>query len=190
MDSVRANTYERELAGKQVGGWTIGSRLGNGASAVVFAAEKGGRVAAVKVFDRELVERVGEAAQLARINMELKLVGKRHPNLVQIFDGGGCPETGLLFVVMEKLDLMPLSTRVSDFPADWIRPIIAQIADAARFLESIEPGLVHRDIKPENIVVTDGLERAVLLDFGVLRPLDPKVEDDRGSGQEFLATIR
>src|SRR5713226_2418853 len=116
MDKTRAETYERELTGKQVGGWTIRKKLGNGASAVVFAAEKDGREAAVKVFDRELVERVGEEAQLARINMEFKLVGEKHQNLVEIFGGGKCPVTSLLFVVMEKLDLNPLSSQISDFP--------------------------------------------------------------------------
>jgi eukaryotic-like serine/threonine-protein kinase len=190
MDKVRAATYERELLGKQVGGWTICPRLGNGASAVVFAAERDGRVAAVKVFDRELIERVGEEAQLARIKMEVKLVGQQHDHLVRIFGGGKCPETGHLYVVMERLDLNALSTRIANFPPDRIRPIIAQIADAARYLETIEAGLVHRDIKPDNIVITDDLTRAVLLDFGVLRPLDPTAENDRGSGQEFVATKR
>ena len=65
--------------------------MGNGASAVVFAAEKDGREAAVKVFDRELVERVGEETQLARINMELKLVGTcfmiRHPRATEKASG-------------------------------------------------------------------------------------------------------
>jgi serine/threonine protein kinase len=190
MDKVRAEAYEKELTGKEVGGWMISSKLGNGASAVVFSAEKDGQQAAVKVFDRELVERFGEEQEIARIKLELKLVGKKNDHLVQIFDGGKCEKTGLLFVVMEKLDLKPLSTRVADFPVERIRPLIVQIADAARFLESVEPGLVHRDIKPENIVVTEDLERAVLLDFGVLHPLEPNAAEDRGSGQEFLATIR
>jgi eukaryotic-like serine/threonine-protein kinase len=142
MDKVRAATYERELVGKQVGGWTICSRLGNGASAAVFAAERDGCVAAIKVFDRELIERVGEHAQLARINMEVNLVGQRHQHLVQIYGGGKCPQTGHLYVVMERLDLNTLSTRIANFPPDRIRPIIAQIADAARYLETIGAGLV------------------------------------------------
>src|ERR1700733_13554734 len=135
MDKVRAAAYERELVGQQVGGWAICSRLGNRALAVVFAGERDGCVAAIKVFDRELIERVGEHAQLARINMEVNLVGQRHEHLVQIYGGGKCAQTGHLYVVMERLDLNTLSTRIADFPTDRIRPIIGQIADAARYLE-------------------------------------------------------
>ena len=188
MDKVRAAGFERELVGKHVGGWTIRSLINNGASAVVFEAEGGSNVAAIKIFDPELVERVGEGKQLARINAELKLVGHSHDHLVRIFDGGKCADTGYCFIAMERLHLPALSTRIADFPVEHVRPLIAQIASAARYVESL--GLVHRDIKPDNIVVSDDLSRAVLLDFGVIRPVESGSEDERGSGQHFLATAR
>lgn len=188
MDSIRAQGYLKEFFGKKIDGWTVGALIGNGASAVVFDAEQNGNKAAVKIFDRELVDRYGEEYQLARIQLELKLVGKHHPNLVRILGGGKCAATGCLYVVMERLYFKPLSARVVDCAVQQIRPIVFQIADAARYLESIL--LVHRDIKPENIAISDDLSHAILLDFGVLRPLGNTDAGERGSGQEFIATIR
>jgi serine/threonine protein kinase len=188
VDKVRAARFEKELVGKHVGGWSIRSLINNGASAVVFEAERDLNVAALKIFDPELVERVGEDKQLARISAELKLVGHSHDHLVRIFDGGKSADAGYCFIAMERLQLPALSTHIADFPVDQIRPLIAQIASAAKYLESL--GLVHRDIKPDNIVVSDDLSRAVLLDFGVIRPVESGSEDERGSGQHFLATAR
>lgn len=94
---------QQELDGTAVAGWVVGRVIGNSASAVVFEAKKDGTTAALKVLDRELVEKVSEAQQLARVDRERELIGKEHPNLVKILDGGKCPECGLLFIVMEYL---------------------------------------------------------------------------------------
>jgi serine/threonine protein kinase len=188
MDKIRAAKFAEELKGKSVGEWTVGPLIDNGASAAVFEAQHDGHPAAIKIFDPELVERVGEGAQLARIETEIQLVGKLHENLVKIYGGGQCATTKLYFVVMELLRLPKLSKFTSTFPPEKVRPFLAQIASAAEFLESL--GLVHRDIKPDNIVISEDFERAVLLDFGVLKPLDPSKHNDRGTGDQFLATTR
>jgi eukaryotic-like serine/threonine-protein kinase len=188
MDSVRAQNYSKEFIGKKIDGWTICGLIGNGASAVVFEAERDGIKAAIKIFDHELVERYGEEHQFARIQLELGLIGRYHPNLVKILGGGKCAVTGCLYVIMEKLYFEALSAQIAKFPTAQIRPVISQIADAAKFLESIS--LVHRDIKPDNIAISEDFTHAVLLDFGVLRPLDTKGEELRGSGLEFIATTR
>ena len=75
MDRVRAARFEAELKGRKVGGWTVGPLIDNGASAAVFEADCQGQKAAVKIFDPELVERIGEGSQLARIDTEVSLVG-------------------------------------------------------------------------------------------------------------------
>jgi hypothetical protein len=168
MDSVVAKRMEGELVGHEVGGWGIVGRLNAGKSAIVFRATRESESAAVKVFDPEMVERYGRSVQLARIQRELLLRGKHHPNLIKILDGGECSHSGYLYVAMELIEAPNLASVLSAVPRDRIWPLISQVASAARFLESL--GLVHRDIKPENIVVTPDFQRAVLLDLGVLRP--------------------
>jgi len=168
MDSVIAKRIAKELVGHEVSDWQIIAQVNIGKSAIVFKASRQNEIAAVKIFDPEMVERYGKATQLARIDRELSLKGKHHPNLVRILDGGECPRTGYLFVAMEFLEWPNLASAISTIPRERIWPLISQIASAARFLESLR--LVHRDIKPDNIATTPDFERAILLDLGVLRP--------------------
>ncbi len=176
-----------ELAGKTVGGWSVGSYLGAGKTALVFDSAKEGKLAALKVFDPDLVERSGKDKQLARINRELELVGRHHANLVQIFDGGECADTGHLFVSMELVKGRNLEDALLDVPRERIPHVLSQVTSAAMFLEEV--GLAHRDIKPSNIVITDDYERAVLMDLGVLRPFGDSDLTDQ-EARDFIGTLR
>ena len=168
MDKARANRISNELLHKNVGGWTLDQCTGSGKSALVFRAIRDNEVGALKIFDPELVERFGEDAQRQRIERELSLRGKYHPNLVEILGGGFCAEFGFWFVVMRFVDAPNLATVLQDVPRDRIWPIIWQVAQAARFLEDLK--LAHRDIKPDNIAIESDFGKAVLLDLGVVRP--------------------
>lgn len=170
-----------------IDGWLLEEQLGAGKSATVFAASKEGSRRAVKIFDPELVDKYGRDVQLGRIKRELSLVGSQHAHLVQIFDGGECSTTGLLYVVMELLDAPNLATVLPDVPREQVWPILSQIASAARFLEGRQ--LVHRDIKPDNIAVSRDFQRATLLDLGVIRPFG--VADLTDAEQRFfIGTLR
>jgi serine/threonine protein kinase len=192
VDGISEKRLVAELLGKCVGGWQIHSRLGSGKSAVVFSASREGQEAALKVFDPDLVERSGRERQLKRISRELALKDVAHPNLVRILDGGECGETHHLFVVMERIDAPNLASVLKDVPRDSIRTIIAQIADAARYLESLNPPIAHRDIKPDNIAISSDFKKAILLDLGVILPIDFK-DGDPSSDEErrfFVGTLR
>lgn len=187
MDHVRAARMAEELKGVHIGGWLVREYKGAGKSAVVFEGEKDGLRSALKVFDPELVQKYRKNTQQGRIKRELRVKGDEHPNLVQIFDGGECSDTGHLYVAMEFIDAPNLEDCLSLVPREKIRPIIQQIASAAHFLET--RGLIHRDIKPANIVILPDFSRAVLLDLGVLRPVgDPNLTDE--DAKCFVGTLR
>lgn len=187
MDPISAKRVEKELIGKLVGSWEPDRRLGNGKSAVVFHATRGGQEAALKVFDPDLVERLGETVQLTRIEREKRLIGESHENLVQIFDGGKCNQTGYLYVAMACTDAPDLEKVLQEVPRDRIRPLIAQLAAAAEFLDGLS--LVHRDIKPSNIAVSSDFQKLTLLDLGVLRPFGEAGLTDI-DGQQFVGTLQ
>jgi eukaryotic-like serine/threonine-protein kinase len=187
LDSTQAQHLTESLQGKTVGGWHIDGFFGNGKSAVVLPASQGGVDAAIKIFHPELIERYGKTVQLERILREKSLVGAEHPNLVRILDGGECPDTGYLYVVMERLPYRNLHEVLKDIPVDAPPQLISQIASAARFLE--DRGQVHRDIKPENIAVTDDFKKAILLDLGVLRPIGLSNLTDVDQ-RSFIGTLR
>lgn len=169
MDPIVAKRMEGELVGRRVGSWLIDRLLGNGKSAVVFLATNSSQEAALKVFDPDLVARVSEATQLERIEREKRLIGQRHENLVQIYDGGKCSQSGYLFIAMECIDAPDLEKVLQEVPRERIRPLISQLASAAKFLDDI--GLAHRDIKPSNIACSRDFQQLTLLDLGVLKPI-------------------
>jgi len=190
MDSAAIKRIIEQLVGTDVGGWTVEKHRGSGNSAVVFDARKEQRTAALKVFDPGLVDRSGKENQLSRIQRELTLRDEHHTNLVRIFDGGECQKTGYLYLVMELIDAPNLASVLDDVPRDRIRPIISQVASAARFLENL--GIVHRDIKTDNIAITPDFKTATLLDLGVIRPLDLTDAEPSSDGQRrsFVGTLR
>jgi serine/threonine protein kinase len=187
MDSAIAARMRDEIVGSEVGGWRATEFLGAGKSALVLKAEKAGQIAALKVFDPDLINKYGEATQLGRIEREKRLIGKSHAHLVGIFDGGKCSATGHLFVAMEYIPAKDLSQLLTAVPRDKIRPLIAQLAQAARFLH--EQQLAHRDIKPSNIAVSDDFKHLTLLDLGVLRPFGDATLTDT-EGQRFVGTLQ
>ena len=188
MDEVRGKRIAEELKGKQISAWTVHEFIGCGKSAVIVRATRGCEEAALKIFDPELVERFGRDTQLVRIKRETDLMGKHHPNLIEIKDGGECSGTGHLFVAMAYLPQKNLSQVLQSIPRDRIFPIISQIASAARFLE--DSGLAHRDIKPENICISHDYEHATLLDLGVLKPVGLSGITDLNDQRVFVGTLR
>jgi eukaryotic-like serine/threonine-protein kinase len=188
LDKTRAHRLAGELRGSRVGGWIVGPYLGNGYSALVLEAEKDDVKAALKIIDPEMVERAGVERQLARVRRERELAGHGHPNLVDILDGGQCSDTGHLFVAMELLEPRPLGQVRNILPASRIGPLVAQLARAARFLES--RGIAHRDIKPDNTNVEADFANIKLLDLGVIHPPADPNDPSAGTGNSFVGTAR
>jgi eukaryotic-like serine/threonine-protein kinase len=188
MDGVKAKELESQLIGVTIDGWTIEKLKSYGKSAAVFRAVGSTGLAAIKVFDTELIARYGDDAQFARIEREKELIGKLHPNLVSIFGGGFDNITRNHYLVMEYLDGSSLKECLQDIPAERVPTLIAQLASAAHHLENL--GYVHRDIKPDNIIILDNYHRAVLLDLGVLRPMSGSDLTDNDGIQAFIGTLQ
>ncbi len=188
MDRVQAKRIATELKGEKVGGWTVLDYVNNGKSAVVVRATRNGEEAALKIFDRDLVERFGRESQLVRVQREKDLIGKHHDNLIEIKDGGECDSTDHIYVAMAYLPMKNLAQVITDLPRDCIFPLIGQVASAAKFLE--DNGLAHRDIKPENIAISEDFSHATLLDLGVLRPVGLSEITDVNEQRVFVGTLR
>lgn len=188
MDQVKAEEYLDRLKDEEFDGWRIETLIDNGKSAAVFKASKGNEYSALKVFDKELIDKFGEKEQFVRIERELELVGHSNPNMVQIFSGGKNDNTGHLYIIMEYLDAPNLSKSYYRIPEENFKSLMSQLASAAKFLE--EMGLCHRDIKPENIVVFEDTNRLVLLDLGVIRPIGIDGLTDQNGLQPFIGTLQ
>lgn len=188
MNEDVAKKRASELFGKQISKWTVGKYLGSGKTAFVCEANLVDKKYAIKIFETDSLDDKDINELKIRLDRQLNLVGKFHENLIKIFAGGYCTESKCYYLIMEFLDALPLSKLIKDLPHERIGPLISQIASAARFLEDLN--LVHRDIKPENIAICPDFSRAILLDLGVIRPLEKNEITDSTNSIRFVGTLR
>ena len=154
-------------SGDRFGDYTVVRLLGKGGMGAVYLLKNadGGLVAA-KILDPASA---GDHESRKRFLREAELaLGVKHPNLVETYDVGEDPDTGLCYILMEYVSGGSLADRLDEGPLpinDAIR-IVYQIASVLELAR--EKGVVHRDIKPANIMFgADG--KAKLADLGIAR---------------------
>lgn len=110
------------------------------------------------------------------------LASLTHPNLPRVTDHFSIEGTGQYLVMdfVEGEDLASLLHREGKLPVDKTLEWTRQVADALIYLHSRKPPVVHRDIKPANIRITPD-DRAVLVDFGLVKLYDPNLRTTIGA---------
>ncbi len=173
----RPRPNEDVWLGRVLGGkYRLQSRIGQGSTGSVYAAEQTplGRRVAVKVLD--LVDASSEMQSLAKARFlrEASLLSKlEHPNTVRVFDYGTYEDHSWL--AMELCRGQALSALMGATPMDPLRLVRIIIQVCGSLQEAHELGLIHRDLKPANILVEsaeDGGDRAKVVDFGLVKPFD------------------
>jgi len=95
-----------------------------------------------------------------------------HPNIVRVVDF--FLEAGLPYMVMDYIPGQTLQDLVGpDSPLPEMIAIhyIHQIGAALKVVH--QRNLLHRDIKPQNIILREGTDQVVLIDFGIAREFTP-----------------
>ena len=95
-----------------------------------------------------------------------------HPNIVRVLDF--FTEDGLPFIVMEYIPGQTLDTVV--LPDKPLSEAVAihysrQVGSALKVVH--QNGLLHRDVKPQNLILREGTDQVVLIDFGIAREFSP-----------------
>lgn len=147
----------------EIPGFRIVDVLGTGAMGTVFAAEQAApkRLVAIKVLH------ASSGPTLARFVAEAEIMARlEHPGIARVFaagEAGGRP-----YLVMERVDGVPLGRAARDRPRETRLAWLAAICDAVHHAHV--NGVIHRDLKPDNVLVRTGDEgRVTVLDFGVAR---------------------
>jgi len=159
-------------SGQQLGLYTLGDKIGEGATGQVYRAwhRRLQRWCAIKLLPREVSEH-----ELRRFEREVRLTAQlSHPNTVSIYDYDRAPD-GSFYYAMELLEgvsLEELVHRHGPQPAGRVIHILRQLCWA--LTEAHAHGLIHRDIKPSNVLLCRRGGRpdvAKLLDFGLVQQL-------------------
>ncbi|MBA2590781.1 MAG: serine/threonine protein kinase, partial [Gammaproteobacteria bacterium] len=150
------------------------SQLGEGGMGVVYKVRHTAleNVSALKVMsthfgdDPDLVKRFyREARVLARL---------KHPNIVRVIDIERDEELKFYYFVMEYIEGQTLRDHLRESGPLGIKQVLAitkQVAGALNFAHHYDPPVIHRDIKPTNIMIEDGSQRVVVMDFGIAKDL-------------------
>ncbi len=165
------------IAGKtlQGGKYTLEQELGRGGFGITFKATH--RYLNQVVVIKTLNDTLRREAQFAKFQSQFQDEARRlaacvHPNIVRVSDF--FIEDGLPYMVMDYIPGATLDLVV--FPAQPLaeaRAIhyIQQIGAALQVVH--HNNLLHRDIKPQNIILRQGTEEVVLIDFGIAREFTP-----------------
>ena len=176
------------LAGRNVAGYRLLERIGEGGTAEVYRAEHPEHGAcAFKVLrtrlrsDPTAVKRfLREAGYGARV---------QHPGVVRTYDFG--ETAGLHYLALEWADGEPLADYIlKSAPVDppLAARLVRQLAEALEAAHSA--GIVHRDLKPENIMFHAANERIRLLDFGIARDAELPPEERLTRTGFFVGTLQ
>lgn len=177
------NTGEWHPGDKLDGGkYTIVKKLGSGGFGITYLAtdSKNAQVV-IKTIKKELQSnsefnfkkfkddipnealRLGKCKNDYIVRVYKNIVHEELPCIVMEY----IPGKGLDKCVMDRPDFLPEEEAIK---------YIRQIGYALTCVHSQKPPILHRDVKPTNIIISEAGEKAVLIDFGIARELNPDVQ--------------
>ncbi|HQX52118.1 MAG TPA: protein kinase, partial [Planctomycetaceae bacterium] len=162
-----------EMLGR-IGRYDVERLIGSGGMGVVFKAwdTELNRPVAVKLLAPYLAENGSARKRFAREARAAAAVVDEHVVAIHNVESGDDPEKPP-FLVMKYIAGGSLQQRLDrDGPLDVCEILRIGMQTARGLAAAHAQGLIHRDVKPSNILLDEGVERALLTDFGLARAED------------------
>lgn len=165
------------LVGKKLqrGKYTLDQEIGRGGFGITFKATHHylGQVVVIKTINEELRQHPDFVSFYRQFQDEARrLATCVHPNIVRVSDF--FVEDALPYMVMDYVPGQTLDQVVfpnNPLPEATAIHYIRQIAAALQVVH--KNNLLHRDVKPQNIILRQGTQEVVLIDFGIAREFTP-----------------
>lgn len=163
-----------ELLGR-IGRYDVERLIGSGGMGVVFKAHDTelNRPVAVKLLAPYLASSGGARQRFAREARAAAAVVDDHVVPIHNVESGTESENEHPFLVMKYISGGSLQERLNREGPLEVCEVLRVGMQAARGLAAAHAqGLIHRDVKPSNILLDEGVDRALLTDFGLARAQD------------------
>jgi serine/threonine-protein kinase len=162
-----------EVPPKLIGRYEIQKELGRGTMGIVYEATDPalGRNIALKTIALSLAVRDEEVELFEqRFFAEARIAARlSHPGIVVVHDVGRDPQTGTLYIAMERLQGRTLADVIRDGTRlDWRESLFLVLRLAEALQHAHAQNVIHRDLKPANVVVLPTGEPKIL-DFGLAK---------------------
>jgi eukaryotic-like serine/threonine-protein kinase len=149
----RSKSEDGLLAQRNIGGYKLMRRIGEGGMGEVYLAEQLNmhRLVALKVLHDKWAQ---DEEFRKRFLLEARSAGKlSHQNLIQVYDVG--KYQGMYYFSMEYVDGVTVEDIIEDegqMPVEQAIDLILQVCGVLKYLSKQD--IVHRDIKPANVMIT------------------------------------
>jgi serine/threonine-protein kinase len=165
--------------------YALGARIGAGGMGAVYEATHvvTGRPCAIKLMLGHTADREELRERFFRESRALAQIGSEY--IVDVLDAGVDPESGVPFLVMERLHGIDLGRLIAERGALTPNETLLYLWQAALALDRTHrAAIVHRDLKASNLFLTereDGTPLVKVLDFGVAKIMRTDATSEGGT---------
>jgi len=171
--------------GRILGHYKLLKEIGRGGMGAVFLAERTDGEYEQKVAIKILQTGRSSDSLIRKLRNERQILANlKHPNIVNILDGG-TSEQGIPFIVMEYVDGTVITDYIEEHHLNLNERLLLfqKLCDVISFAH--QKLIIHRDIKPSNILINQAGE-IKLLDFGIAKILNPDGQSFQETQQLFV----
>ena len=166
-------------SGSRIGPYMLLQKIGEGGMGAVYLADQETPVrrrVAVKIIKPGL-----DSKQfIARFEAERQTLALMdHPNIAKVLEAGAT-ETGSPYFVMELVRGVSITAYCDQARLTPRERLELFVPVCQAIQHAHQKGIIHRDIKPSNVLVTvtDGKPSAKVIDFGVARTIDQRLNEE------------